>query len=389
MVIWDFNLRHLRAAATISRLGSVSAAADAVHLTQPAITQALARLEGQLGQPLFLRRPDGMEPTPAAMLLVPRIDAAMAQVASQRVTMPQLRALIALADAGSYAAASAQTGLAQPSLHRAIADLSLVLRRDLVERRGRGIALTAQGRRLVRSFRLARAELVAGLSELAALDGVDAGQISVGAMPLSRARLLPSAVAAFHRAHPQAGVRIMEGSFAELVEPLRDGDLDILLGALREPLPAPDLVQRRLFDDRPVIVGRYAHPLASTAMHFGRLPDYPWILPGTGTPLRQQWERMFMDRGLTLPPVPVECGSVMTIRQILMDSNFLTLLSPDQLAVELDAGLLVRICDAPPGLVRTIGMTTRADWRPTRMQGLFIDLLAETADEMRTVPKKL
>src|SRR3546814_3598764 len=43
--------------------------------------------------------------------------------AYQLVTMAQLRALIALADAGSYISASAATGLSQPSLHRAVREL--------------------------------------------------------------------------------------------------------------------------------------------------------------------------------------------------------------------------------------------------------------------------
>ena len=78
MSIWHLNLRHLAAVAQIARLGTINAAARAVNLTQPAITQALARLEAQLGLPLFERRHDGMAPTPAAELLVPRIEAALA-----------------------------------------------------------------------------------------------------------------------------------------------------------------------------------------------------------------------------------------------------------------------------------------------------------------------
>ena len=45
-------------------------------LTQPAITQGLAKLETIIGQPLFERHPEGMTATGAAQLLVPRIDAA-------------------------------------------------------------------------------------------------------------------------------------------------------------------------------------------------------------------------------------------------------------------------------------------------------------------------
>jgi LysR family transcriptional regulator, regulator for genes of the gallate degradation pathway len=379
MMIWTLNLRHLRAVASIARLGSISAAAEAINLTQPAITQALAKLETQVGQPLFERRANGMTATPAALLLALRIERALAHIASPRVTMAQMRALIMLANSGSYAGASACTGLAQPSLHRAIGDLSVALKRVLVERRGKGIMLTDQGKRTVRTFRLARAELEAGLAEFASLHGIETGRITIGAMPLSRARLLPSAVTAFYRQYAEVQINIVEGSFQELIEPLRDGELDLMIGALRDPSPGEDVVQQPLFADRPVVLGRVGHPLSQTSASIAALARYPWIVPAPGTPLRVQWEKMFTDAGLQPPHVPIECGSVITIRQILLDSDFLTLLSPDQVAVELEAGWLTKIADTPEGLTRTIGITTRQGWQPTDMQSNFIHSLNEAA----------
>jgi LysR family transcriptional regulator, regulator for genes of the gallate degradation pathway len=375
MAIWQFNLRHLRAAAEICRLGSINAAAEVVSLTQPAITQAMAKLEATLGLPLFMRRPDGMEPTAAAKLIVPRINAALAMIGSTRVTMAQVRALIALGEAGSYVGASAATGLAQPTLHRAVNDLSLALRRNLVERRGKGLMLAPGGRQTLRAFRLARAELEAGLSEIEGLKGHETGRLSIGAMPLSRARILPSAIAAFHAHFPEVKINVVEGSWQELVEPLRDGEIDLMVGALRDPAPGDDLVQRSLFDDRPLIIGRIGHPLTDHVPSPDELAHYPWIIAARGAPLRTSWERMFTESGVTVPEVPIECGSVMMIRQILIASDFLTLLSPDQVAVELEAGWLEVVGDAPSNLVRTIGITMRAGWRPTAKQSAFLDQL--------------
>jgi DNA-binding transcriptional LysR family regulator len=375
MTIWQLNLRHLRAAAEIWRLGSVNAAAEAVSLTQPAITQAVAKLEAQLGLPLFERRHDGMDPTAAAALLMPRIDVALAYIGSIRVTMAHVRALIALGEAGSYVGASTATKLAQPTLHRAVNDLSLALRRNLVERRGKGVMLAPSGRQTLRAFRLARAELEAGLSEIEGLKGRETGRISIGAMPLSRARILPSAIAAFHTRFPEVKINVIEGSWQELAEPLRDGEIDLMIGALRDPAPSDDLVQTSLFEDRPVIIARKGHPLVGRKLSPAELAHYPWIIAASGTPLRASWERMFAENGLAVPDVPIECGSVMMIRQILIASDFLTLLSPDQVAVELEAGWLDIIGDAPNDLVRIIGITTRAGWRPTAKQSAFVEQL--------------
>jgi LysR family transcriptional regulator, regulator for genes of the gallate degradation pathway len=381
MPIWNLNLRHMRAAAVIGQLGSISAAARAVAISQPAITQGLSKLELLLGQPLFERRVDGMEMTDAGRLFTPRIGAALGFIASPRVTITQMRALIALTDAGSYAGAAAITGLSQPSLHRAVGDLSIALKQVLVERRGKGIALTARGRQAARAFRLARAELEAGLSEVANLLGRETGRIAVGAMPLSRARILPAAVAAFYRKYPDVKIEIIEGAFHELIEPLRDGEIDLMIGALRDPELDLDLASHPLFDDRPLVLGRSGHPAIGGDGNIGRLAQYPWIMPSRGTPLRSQWEAMFKSAGLPVPSVPIECGSVITIRQIMLDSDFLTLLSPDQVAVELEAGWLAKIADIPVGFTRNIGITTRKGWRPTAMQAAFLKILEMAATQ--------
>jgi LysR family transcriptional regulator of gallate degradation len=376
MDVSQLNLRHLQLVCKISRLGSIRAAADTIGLTQPAITQAISKLERGLNIALFERRPDGMAATPASALLAPRIETALAHIGSARVTMAQLTALIAVAQEGSYAAASTLTGLSEPSLHRAVGELSMTLNRPLIERRGRGIVLSEAGRRTARAFRLARAELQAGLSEIAALLGHETGRVTIGAMPLSRARLLPAAITAFYKDYGHVEIRIIEGSHSELIEPLRDGEIDFLVGALRSPLPGDDVIQTPLFDDQPVIIGRKGHPMTATGI--AQLAAYPWIISAPGTPLRTLWEQMFEQGGIAPPRVPIECGSVITIRQILRDTDFLTLLSPDQVAVELEAGWLANLGDAPGDLRRTIGMTARADWRPTAIQAAFVDTLRRT-----------
>jgi len=373
MLLWDLNLRHLQGVVKIAELGRMSAAAQAVNLTQPAMTQALARIEAMLEAPLFDRRQDGMVPTEAGLLLLPRFRAALEYVASPHVTMSRMRAMLALADTGSYTGAAVLTGLSLPSLHRAVSDLSLSLRRKLVDRRGRIVVMTEAGAALARSFRLARVEIEAGLAELDALKGYETRRIVVAAMPLSRAKVIPAAVARFLRRRPLVQISIIEGSRAELLEPLRNGAVDLIVGALRDPLIEPDLVQEPLFRDRPAVIARKGHPLEGATPTLERLAEHRWVIAAPGAPLRESWRGMFEDAGLAVPHVPIESGSVMAIRQLLIESDLLTMLSPDQVAVELEAGWLVALGNAPLAQERTVGVTSRASWRPTTIQAEFLD----------------
>ncbi len=371
-----YNIRHFAALAATVRHGSLTRAARAVNLTQPALTQAIAGLEVALGVTLFERSAQGMAATPAAQLIAPRAEAAIAHIGSPRVTGTQLRALLALARAGSYAGAAEATGLSSASLHRAVADLQVALGQRLVDRRGQYVGLTPAGLRRARGFGLAVAELRAGLAEVAALQGVAAGRIIVGAMPLSRARWLPEAILRFVAGHPGIDISVVEGSHVELSGPLRDGEVDLMLGALRAGAEADGLEQIAVFEDRPMLVMRAGHPLLAAADLARAMVAYPWVLPGAETPLRRHWEAMIRSLGAEPPRVAVECGSTMTIRQLLLHGDGLTLLSREQVAVELDAGLLVARA-LPWAFSRTIGIATRAGWRPTATQADFIALLRE------------
>jgi DNA-binding transcriptional LysR family regulator len=130
--------------------------------------------------------------------------------------------------------------------------------------------------------------------------------------------------------------------------------------------------------DRLVVVGRAGHPLAQVrSPGVDLLARYPWIVGQSGTPLRNQWRALF-EKG-PLPAAPIECGSVTVIREVLRDTDFLTLLSPDQVALEIAAGILATIGPPLPSSTRTIGITTRADWRPSAVQRQFLEMLASAS----------
>ena len=384
---FDLNLRHLRAVAPIIERGSMSAAAVAVGLSQPALTQGVAKLERQLGVPLFERQARGVAPTEAGRLLAERaragfviLDAAGRGAGrqgrgfarpGQLLTATQARAMLALAAAGSFVGAAAATGLSEPAIHRAVRDLEQIWGQPLVERRGRGIMITAAGTRLARAVRLAGVEIDAALTTIAG--GEQRGRIAIGAMPLSRALVLPRALAAFTAGTPRTVVDVYEGSWRDLIEPLLDGIIDLTIGALRET-PAPGTEQEALFVDRLAAIGRAGHPLAGVAEpSLDLLAGYGWIIGQAGSPLRAHWGAMFAGR--ELPFAPIECGSVMVIRGVLAESDLLTMLSPDQVALEVSAGMLVRIGEPPAASARTIGLTVRSGWRPTEAQARLVDLI--------------
>lgn len=392
---FDLNLRHLRALVSVVALRSLNRAAEAAGLSQPALTQGMAKLERQLGALLFDRHSGGVEPTLAGQALAERVERAFVHLSAalrrpgragtrgfsrpeQLMTATQLQAFLHFADAQGFAGAAAASGLSQPGIHRAVRELEQISGYALAERRGRGMALTPAGRAMARGVRLAAGELAAGIAE-ALGETHPATRIAIGAMPLSRALVVPRAIAHFLRDCPGTVVDVVEGSWRELVDPLLDGIIDLMVGALRDA-PPDGIEQVPLFTDRLAVFARKGHPLTGRRVDLRELQSQSWVVGPQGTPLRAHWQALFAGEP---PPVPVECGSVMVIRGLVMQSDLLTLLSPDQISVELEAEMLVRIDVDLPGSVRTIGLTTRRGWRPTHAQKHLVDLIHLASTQTR------
>ncbi|MCB2101681.1 MAG: LysR family transcriptional regulator [Rhodobacterales bacterium] len=389
------NIRHLRAFREVARCGSISQAAERIHLSQPAITQALAKLEDGLGTPLFERRSDGMVLTDAGTQFHARVDRALDLVQAgakeavrlstkrgnrgfanfdQLLTTPQLRALVAVSGAGNFTLAARSAGVSQPTLHRAARDMERLSGLSLFTRTAKGIDLTPAADVLAQSVKLAFSELDQGFTEISELLGVDMGRIVVGTMPLPRTFILPTAINALLKDRPDVRIQVVDGPYNDQLHGLRHGEIDILVGALRIPVPIDDIVQEALLSDPLVVVGRAGHPLAARDhVDMADLLAYPWAVPRQGTPTRARFDALFGDA--EPPGGLVESSSLILIRGLLLDSDRLTLISAHQIRHERQLGLLTPLPVDLSGTARPIGITRRRDWRPTATQSLFLDCL--------------
>ncbi|MET0866398.1 MAG: LysR family transcriptional regulator [Nakamurella sp.] len=86
----DVHLRDLRALIAVAEEGSVTAAADRLHVAQPALSKRLLALERELGVSLFVRLPRGVALTEAGQLLLGPARAAMAAWDSGVTALQQL-----------------------------------------------------------------------------------------------------------------------------------------------------------------------------------------------------------------------------------------------------------------------------------------------------------
>ncbi|AUH32644.1 LysR family transcriptional regulator [Paracoccus tegillarcae] len=392
------NLRHLRVLLAVEDTGSLTLAAGCCNVSQPAVTQSLAKLETLAGGPLYLRSNKGVFITERGQLLVRRVRRAFALLdqglegvsprAGQIVSFSQLTALIAVCDAENFTLAARRLGRAQPTVHRAVTQLEQEAGRDLFNRTPYGVVPTRSCQVVARAALLAFAELDQARAELAELDGREAGRIVIGALPLARSVMLPQALTRFRRRRPRLPVIVNDGPYKDMLGALRRGQIDVIVGALRDPAPVDDIVQEPLFEDRLLVLAAPDHPMADErSIDPALIADSQWVVPRAGSPARAQFDIFFATAtGRDSPASMIEAGSILLMRELLRSGDFLGCISGWQAEAEITKGLLVPLeieWDFPG---RPIGLTHRLDWRPTAAQAELLQELRDAATGAKAIP---
>jgi LysR family hydrogen peroxide-inducible transcriptional activator len=161
-------------------------------------------------------------------------------------TLRQLRYLTALADHGHFGRAARECAISQPSLSQQVADLEAELGIQLIDRSGRGAALTETGRLVVERSRTILSA-VADLAKVAREAEATLLPLRLGVIPTIAPFLLPAAFPAIRAIYGKSGFRVREAVTQTLLDELRDNKLDVLLLSL--PIDEVGIETLALFDD--------------------------------------------------------------------------------------------------------------------------------------------
>ena len=393
------RLRKIWLAIMVAERGSFSDAAAAVGISQSAASRAIESLETEFQCALFERRGHSVKATRQGEILLSRAKRAREQLwraASEfgetraeavfgdmmRASDHEYRAFIAVYNQTTVSQAAFSLGIKQPSISRSLSRLELRLKQDLFERRSFELRATQIGHKLVVPFKLMFRELDQAREEIKLDLGNRQGQIVVGCLPPTRTRLVPGAILALISEYPDVKVRVIDGIFPALFAMLMHGEMDILVGTLRNPLPEGTNAEIMLYD-RVSIVVRPEHPLMrQDVVTLDDCLRYDWILPNSPAPLRQFFDNVVQSHGSNFPVRYTEVDSVMVGRSLLCNSDRIAILSYFQVEQEVRWGRLSTVPVLLPDAGRKIGILTKAGYLPTPFVAAFIE-------DLRTVAKQL
>lgn len=394
------SFRQLRLFEAVGRLSSVRRGSEECNVSQPAVTQALTKLEKQVGETLLERRASGSYLTPAGSIMhrrvlrmagqieqalvdlnVPAARDGVASVAN-RLSRSQVRSLIAIMESASFDAAAITLGVTKASLQRASRDLEGNLRKPIFYRTAQGIVVTADGRELGRKLKLALQEVEWGLRELAAARNEGERRITIGALPFGGSVLLAAVLDSFMSEHPKAEVTVVNEGASLMMQRLRAGDVDLVIGLIQD-FDREGLSEEALASTPYEIVARRGHPLTRKGkVSLDDLLKQEWVVAAPGSSRRACFDRLFGDG--RKPKSAIVTSSLPIIRRLLNRSDRLTLITNYEFLNERDT--LARVPYGAIEPVPAIGITTRADWLPTQFHLDFIELLRTHMTESTVSP---
>ncbi|AYH44012.1 LysR family transcriptional regulator [Azoarcus sp. DN11] len=300
----------------------------------------------------------------------------------QRLSMRQLRALVAVADSGSFTAAAHLLHVTQPAVSMQLKELEEITGEVLVDGR-RQIHLTAAGEILVRQARVALESIEMAELQLKAQRDMPAGTIEVAAITTSE-YFVPYLLAEFGRRYPDVGFRLTVANREVVHRLLRDQRADLAITG--EP-PSGLPLRRIPFAPHPLsFVAAPDHPLAGRA----RIP--PSALAGERLLLREQGSgtRANLERFLRAAHVKAvradELGSNETLKQAAMAGMGIAFLSHQCFAMELAAGRIVRLPVLGTPVMREWNVLVPEGRAPTPAMVALLDYFqAEGAERLRAL----
>ena len=176
----------------------------------------------------------------------------------------QLQYLCVLAETGSYHTAARKLYITQPTLSIAIKKLEESLGVPLFLRDGRSVTPTPEGE-LVLAYARKILDLDQELaSALLPLQQRRQNSLRIGTYLIYSSLLMPTLIAAFHRTHPDAEIKLTHEHHQELLQGLKNNQFDVILSI--QDQPDPEFAQRLLKREPLLLALSPDHPACAQAI---------------------------------------------------------------------------------------------------------------------------
>lgn len=300
----------------------------------------------------------------------------------------RLHVLAEVARQGSFSAAADALYLSQSAVSQQVATLEREVGMPLLERTRNGPKLTDAGRVLIDHADAAIARLEEAEHELAAIAGLEGGELRVASFPSASATLLTEALSAFSRRHPGVRLTVTEAEPEDSLPRLRAADIDLVV-VFDYPLLCPtgvveeddrDLDRALLLIESMHLALPRDHPLAEQrTVRLAQLGKEPWLCGVRPSSCGELVVAACREAGFE-PRIAFESDEYQVLQGYVAAGLGYTLL-PDLALPALRRDLVVRATE-PEAPVRRVWAATRASTARSAATAM-VEILREVGERFQ------
>jgi len=284
---------------------------------------------------------------------------------SRGLQLRHMRCLVAVAQERHLARAAERLAVSQPAVSRILAELEALAGERLVER-------TEQGRRGIRGLTPAGERLLAhavrmleavqqAAATLAPSPGGVAARLRLGALPSAAQSLLPAALVRLRAQMPDLRLEVRVSANDALLDDLRAGTLDLIVGRMSDPRLMEGLSFELLRIEPLVFVVRSGHPLAGSRSGLAALAGLDWVVYPERTVPRHNTESLLAARGMALPERLTQTLDMSVARGLVLRSDAVWVTPVGAVQQDIAEGRLVRLRIESAGTEEPVGLLWRRD----------------------------
>ena len=282
-----------------------------------------------------------------------------------RIKFRHLQTFIEVARQKSVGKAADVLSVTQPAVTRTIRELEDYLGVDLFEKEGRGIRISRFGEVFLKHAGESIAAVQRGVDSIVQAKHSLGPPLRIGALPTASVSLMPEAVAEFLKAGTGSLATIVTGENRWLLDALRVGDLDLVVGRLSAPERMTGLHFEPLYTEEVVFAVRSTHPLlARRNFSLSEIGSYTVLMPTQGSVIRPFVDRFLVTNGIAELTNVVETVSDSFGRAYVQRYDAIWLISSGVVASEIAAGRMARLEVDMSETRGAVGLTTRANEVP-------------------------
>jgi DNA-binding transcriptional LysR family regulator len=301
------------------------------------------------------------------------------------LNVARLKVLKEVAYRGSFSAAAEELSYTQSAVSQQIAALEAEAGTALLQRRARGVSLTAAGQVLLGHAEGILAQLETAEGALAEIAGLRGGRLRMASFPTAGATLMPLAIATFRASYPDVELTLSEGEPEEIAPRLRAGELDLaLLFDLEGETELGEGTTRvELLKDPMYLALPRAHRLAGKKrLRLEDLKDEAWVQTSSASPCARHVVRSCHEAGFE-PRVSFESDDYQTVQGLVAAGVGVALIPELALSVVREEITIRTLSPAPP--VRQVLAAAPAGARLVPAAPAMLGVLEQVATQYETL----